>query len=153
MITTLRWIFALPAGVIAAFLAHLLCVLAFGIGHGFDTIFDFYEATDMAGMPISGTYVLFVSRAVPAGVFLYTTIFVLPKYKKQIAVALAGVTIILLAGAGVYLAVKLYLFLSIGVWYRLILEFVSRCLGVIIGARAIDETKKRAETSRRVNRE
>ena len=143
MVTTLRWVFALPTGIIAAFLAHLLCVLAFGIGHGFDTIFDFYEATDMAGMPISGTYILFVSRAVPAGAFLYTTIFVLPKYKKQIAVVLAGVTIILLAGAGVYLAVKLYPFLRIGVWYRLILEFVSCSLGVVIGASmAIGDSKR-----------
>ena len=133
-ISILRWIFALPIGGLAAFLVHLLNVFAFSIAHGFDEVSDLYDAIDMAGMPITGTYIIFFTRAATTGVFLYTTIFLVPKYKKPIAVMLAGVNIILAVGMLVYLAGMMYHVLSIGAWYRLILECVSLCFGAVIGA-------------------
>ena len=50
----LRWIIAVPAGVLVWFAANHAIGTAFGILHGFDRVGDFWEAPDMDGVPIIG---------------------------------------------------------------------------------------------------
>ena len=40
--------------------------MTFGIIHGFERVDAFWEAPDMDGVPIIGTYIIFVTRTVAA---------------------------------------------------------------------------------------
>lgn len=142
----LRWILALPAGLLAAFLIHLLNIVSFGIAHGFDTVFDVLEATDMNGMPITGTYIVFVARASSSGVFMYATISFVPNYKKQVALILTAVVITLLIISAVILVAILNYAQGFGVveWYRVALELISCCTGVILGAILVSKSEENA---------
>ena len=54
-INILRWIIAVPAGVMLWFAANHAIGVALGIIHGFERVDAFWEARDMDGMPIIGT--------------------------------------------------------------------------------------------------
>lgn len=132
-----RWLVALPAGALAAFAAHMALGFMFSLGHGFETVGRFWASPDMAGMPISGTYIMFVSRLATGVAFLYVTIALIPNYKKQAAVVLVVVLSLVVVGGLIYLAWATSASgdaLTVGIWYRNILETVSSCLGMALGA-------------------
>lgn len=137
VIRIVRWIIAIPVGIVAAVGMHFLMTLGFSLGHGFETAASFWEASDMNGMPISGTYILFVTRATTAAAFVGVTAYIVPAFHKYVGIVFATVvalgSLVLLA----YLARVAYnagLSLGVGAWYRNILEFVSYGLGGIVGA-------------------
>ena len=146
----LRWIFALPIGYLASILVHLLCVFIFGIFEdiGVEGAFSLIESRDMDGKPILGTFIVFSARFSSTAAFMATTVFLVPKYKKQIAVVLGILVIIGSIGSVMNIMEVMDRSLNIGEWYRFILECVSRCLGTVSGAVAtlgyknMDVTKK-----------
>lgn len=137
-ITTARWILALPAGVLVAFLMQMFTDVTFGLVHGFETVYGFYDSPGMAGMPVRGTFILFITRIATAAILLYTTIVLVPNHKRQVGFILVAVLSMLSIGWFIYLmwsAVKMGYTITIGMWYRNILEGVSLCLGMVIGAK------------------
>ena len=137
MINLLRWVIALPIGVAASFAVHMLSVFGFSWGHGFEEVAKLWNSSDMAGMPISGTYIIFVSRLAAAAALIIGTVWVIPNYNKKIATALAIVVSIISLALLIYLTYKsIAVNMSVGlaVWYRNILEMVSIVIGCIIGA-------------------
>ncbi len=137
-ITTARWILALPAGVLVAFLMQMVTDVAFGLGYGFETVYGFYDSPDMAGMPVSGTFILLVSRTASAAILLYTTIVLVPNYKRQAAVILVAGLSMLSIGWFIYVvwsAINTNYTITAGMWYRFILESISLFLGLVVGAK------------------
>ncbi len=137
MISLLRWVIALPVGIAASFAVHMVSVFGFSLGHGFEEVATFWNSTDMAGMPISGTYIMFVTRLATAAALVGVTVWVIPNYKKKAATTLAMVVSILSIALLIYLvyqSVGANMSIGFGVWYRNILEMVSIVIGSIIGA-------------------
>ncbi|MDZ4759931.1 MAG: hypothetical protein SGJ21_02520, partial [Alphaproteobacteria bacterium] len=48
---------------------------AFGIIHGIERVEEFWEAPDMAGVPIIGTYIIFITRTISAASFVGAIIY------------------------------------------------------------------------------
>ena len=136
-INILRWIIAVPAGLILWFAANYSIGMAFGIIHGFERIDAFWEAPDMDGVPIIGTYVIFVTRTIAAASLVGAIIYIVPRYHKQVAIVAASVVS---AAAVGFLGFVLFQAgsadLNIGLdgWYRNILDMLSIILGAIFGA-------------------
>ena len=150
MITNLlRWVVAVPAGLAAWAVATFSIGIVFGTVHGFELVDSFWAASDMNGMPIRGTYILFVTRCVAAAYLAGVMVFVVPHYHKQVAIVVAilvsSASIITLAFM-LFQAVSGGLYIGLGGWYRGILEMLSVILGAILGAVVVyEEPKKRTQ--------
>ena len=137
MIRLIRWVAALPLAVLAAFAVHIIFGFTFGIAHGFEEVDVFWESRDMAGMPISGTYIMIVTRSVTAATLVGVAAWLVPQFKKQIGFSLAIVVSILSTILLIFLlyqSVRLELPLGFGGWYRSILELASIIIGCVVGA-------------------
>jgi hypothetical protein len=133
-ITILRWIIAVPAGLVAWFAANYSIGRTFGFAHGFEVVDEFWDAPDMNGMPISGTYIILVTRIVAAASLVGVAIYIVPRYHKQVAIVVAS---LVSAAAVVILSFQVMSAdLNIGLdgWYRQILDMLSIILGAIFGA-------------------
>ena len=111
--------------------------MAFGIIHGIDRVDAFWEAPDMDGVPIIGTYIIFVTRTIAAASLVGMIIYIVPSYHKQVAIIAASLVaatavgffgfVLIQAGSGD---------LNFGPdgWYRHILDMLSIMFGAIAGA-------------------
>lgn len=138
MVTSIiRWIIAVPAGLMLWFAANYSIGTAFGFLHGFEAVDSFWEAPDMNGMPISGTYIILVTRIVAAASLVGMIIYVVPRYHKQVAIVVAS---LVSAAAVGFLGFVLFQAGSADLnfgpdgWYRHILDMLSIVLGAIFGA-------------------
>jgi len=147
-INVLRWLIAVPAGLGAWFGANYSIGMTFGFAHGFEVVDEFWEAPDMNGMPISGTYIILITRIVAAAALVSVIVYLVPLYHKRVAIALAS---LVSAAAIGFLCFVLFQAgnddLNIGLdgWYRHILDMLSIILGAIFGAwTAYGNQKRRA---------
>ena len=143
----IRWIFAVPLGALAAFLVQVVATILSGFAHGFDRVAGFWDSTDMAGMPIAGTYIMFTTRLLSAVALIHVSTLVAPNHKKKLGKVLAilgilgmGLTFLILSVLSILLIGPS---LGIGGWYRNILEAFSAIFGCVIGYRFIDDDRHR----------
>jgi hypothetical protein len=145
-ITYLRWIIAIPAGLLAWFGANHSIEMTFGFVHGYDLLDSFWEAPDMDGMLIKGTYIILITRIVAAASFVAVIIYIVPRYHKQVALA---VTSLVFAATIAFLAFIAYQAASANIaigaegWYRYILDMLSIIIGAIFGAWMAYGSRKR----------
>jgi hypothetical protein len=145
-INILRWIIAVPAGVMLWFAANHSIGMAFGIIHGFERVDAFWEAPDMDGVPIIGTYIIFVTRTIAAASLVGVIIYIVPRYHKQVAIVAASLVSATAVGfLGFILVQAANADPTIGpdVWYRHILDMLSIILGAILGAWTASGNQKR----------
>ena len=83
-ITYLRWAIAFPAGLLAWFGANQTIEMAFGLLHGYDELDSFWEAPDMDGILIKGTYIIVITRIIAAASLVAVIIYMVPGYHKQV---------------------------------------------------------------------
>ena len=132
-----RWIVAIPAGIVAAVATYFLLAFVFSIAHGFDAVASFWAALDMNGMPVAGTYIIFGTRGITAAVLVAVTANIVPAFHTRVAIASGCVVSILsfaLFAYVVWMAAAADMSLTMGMWYRNILELVSLLAGSAIGA-------------------
>lgn len=138
MVTNIiRWIIAVPAGLGAWFGANYSIGTTFGFAHGFEVVDEFWEAPDMNGMPISGTYIILITRIVAAAALVGVMVYVVPHYHKRVAIVAASLVSAAAVGfLGFVLFQAMSADLNIGLdgWYRQILDMLSIILGAIFGA-------------------
>ena len=138
MVTNIiRWIIAVPAGLVAWFGANYSIGTTFGFAHGFEVVDEFWDAPDMNGMPISGTYIILVTRIVAAGALVGVMVYVVPHYHKRVAIVVAS----LVSAAAIgflgfvwFQAGSADVNMGLDGWYRHILDMLSIILGAIFGA-------------------
>ena len=133
----IRWIIAVPAGLVAWFGANYSIGTTFGFAHGFEVVDEFWDAPDMNGMPISGTYIILVTRIVAAAALVGVIVYVVPHYHKRVAIVVASlVSAVAIGLLGFVLFQVGSADLNIGLdgWYRQILDMLSIILGAIFGA-------------------
>ena len=136
-INILRWAIAVPAGIILWYAANHSIGAAFGIIHGLDRVEEFWEAPDMAGVPIIGTYIIFITRTIAAVSLVGTIIYLVPNYRKQVAIIAASVVSVAAVG---FLGFVLFEAatsdpgLSPDGWYKHILDMLSIMFGATAGA-------------------
>ena len=147
----LRWIFAVPAGLMLWYAANYSIGMTFGFVHGFEEVDSFWEASDMNGMPISGTYIILITRIVAAASLVAVIIYVVPRYHKQVAIV---VTSLVSAAAVIFLSFILFQAVSadpnidLSGWYKHILDMLSIVVGAIVGAwMAYGNRRRRTHTS------
>jgi hypothetical protein len=136
-INILRWAIAVPAGVMLWFAANHSIGTAFGIIHGFERVDAFWEAPDMDGVPIIGTYIIFVTRTIAAASLVGVIIYIVPRYHKQVAIVAASlVSAIALGFLGFILVQAANADPTIGPdgWYKHILDMLSIIFGATAGA-------------------
>ena len=136
-ITILRWTIAVPAGVILWFAANHSIGIAFGIIHGFERVDAFWEAPDMDGVPIIGTYIIFVTRTIAAASLVGVIIYSVPRYHKHVAILAASLVSAAAVGfLGFILVQAANADPSIGPdgWYKHILDMLSIIFGATAGA-------------------
>ena len=144
-INILRWIIAVPAGLMLWFSANFSIGRAFGIIHGFELVDSFWEAPDMDGMPIIGTYIMFVTRTIAAASLVGVTIYIVPRYHKQVAIIVASLVSAAAVVILLFQVMSADLNVDLGGWYRNILEMLSIIFGAIFGAwLAYGNQKRRA---------
>jgi hypothetical protein len=136
-INILRWAIAVPAGLLLWFAANHSIGMAFGIIHGVDRVEAFWEAPDMDGVLLIGTYIIFVTRTVAAASLVGMIIYIVPRYHKQVAII--AVSLVSAAAVGFLGFVLIQVAnsdLNIGPdgWYRHILDMCSIIFGAIVGA-------------------
>ena len=145
-INILRWIIAVPAGVMLWFAANHSIGMAFGIIHGFERVDAFWEAPDMDGVPIIGTYIIFVTRTIAAASLVGVIIYIVPRYHKQVAIiaaSLVSATAVGFLGFILIQAANADPTIGPDVWYRHILDMLSIILGAILGAWTASGNQKR----------
>jgi len=145
-INILRWIIAVPAGVMLWFAANHSIGMAFGIIHGFERVDAFWEAPDMDGVPIIGTYIIFVTRTIAAASLVGVIIYIVPRYHKQVAIiaaSLVSATAVGFLGFILIQAANADPTIGPDVWYRHILDMLSIILGAILGAWTSSGNQKR----------
>jgi uncharacterized membrane protein YfcA len=133
----LRWALAVPAGIMLWYAANHSIGTAFGIIHGFDRVDEFWESPDMDGVPIIGTYIIFITRTISAASFVGAIIYLVPSYRKQVAIITASVVCLATAGLLGFLlfeAVNSDTGLSADGWYKHILDMLSIMFGATAGA-------------------
>jgi hypothetical protein len=136
-ITYLRWIIAIPAGLLAWFAANHSIGMTFGFFHGYDTLDSFWEAPDMDGMLMHGTYIIAITRIVAAASLVVVVIYMVPRYHKHVAVV---ATSLVAAGALAVLGFIWFQAFNADVsispegWYKYILDMLSIIIGAILGA-------------------
>ncbi len=136
-INILRWVIAVPAGIMLWYAANHSIGAAFGIIHGLDRVEEFWEAPDMAGVPIIGTYIIFVTRTIAAASFVSTIIYLVPNYRKQVAIIAASVVSVAAVGFLGFLLFEAATSepgLSPDGWYKHILDMLSIIFGATAGA-------------------
>lgn len=144
-INILRWIIAVPAGLMLWFSANFSIGRAFGIIHGFELVDSFWEAPDMDGMPIIGTYIMFVTRTIAAASLVGVTVYIVPRYHKQVAIVVASLVSAAAVVILLFQVMSADLNVDLGGWYRNILEMLSIIFGAIFGAwLAYGNQKRRA---------
>jgi len=136
-ITYLRWVIAFPAGLLAWFGANQTIQMAFGLIHGGEVLSAFWDAPDMAGMLITGTYIIAITRIVAAASLVAVTIYLVPRYHKQVATVVT--VLVSVAALGLLGFVWIEAFKADAVigpegWYRYILDALSIILGALFGA-------------------
>ena len=136
MKTALRWISALPLAVIAALAIYLFLHSSFGVTYGFEELNEFWAARNMGRMPISGIYILIVTRGAMAASFICTLAWVIPADSRKVAKAAA----ILLIGSSLLILTVLSLkeiesgaLVDLGIWARHITELVGLAFGTWFG--------------------
>ena len=145
-INIVRWAIAIPASFAAWFGANYSIGVAFGFLHGFDAVEEFWDSSDMNGMPYSGTYIILVTRIVAAAALVGTTVYLVPRYHKRVAVIMAT---LVSAAAAAFLCVVWFQSgngaLNIGPdgWYRHILDMLSIIAGSVFGAWMAYESQRR----------
>ena len=136
-ITYLRWIIAIPAGLLAWFAANHSIGMTFGFFHGYDVLDSFWEAPDMDGMLIKGTYIIAITRIVAAASLVIVVIYMVPRYHKQVAVVATSL-VSACAVAILYFiwfqAFNADVAISPEGWYKYILDMLSIIVGAIFGA-------------------
>jgi hypothetical protein len=133
----LRWIIAVPAGLAAWYAATFSIGMAFSFIHGEELVDSLWAAPDMNGIPIIGTYIIFITRMVAAASLVGIILRIVPGYHKQVAiVAVSLVSSAALISLGVILFQDVSAGLSnvLSAWCRDILELLSIIFGAIIGA-------------------
>jgi hypothetical protein len=136
-LTYLRWLIAVPAGLLAWFGANHSIGMTFGFFHGYDVLDSFWEAPDMDGMLITGTYIIAITRIVAAASLVVVIIYMAPRYHKQVAVVS---TAVVSAGAIAILGFIWIQAFNAGIsispegWYKYILDMLSIILGALFGA-------------------
>lgn len=136
-INILRWAIAVPAGVMLWFAANHSIGAAFGIIHGFERVDAFWEAPDMDGVPIIGTYIIFVTRTIAAASLVGVIIYIVPRYHKQVAIVAASLVSVIAVGfLGFILLQAATADPTIGPdgWYKHILDMLSIIFGATTGA-------------------
>ena len=136
-INILRWVIAVPAGIMLWYAANHSIGAAFGIIHGLDRVEEFWEAPDMAGVPIIGTYIIFVTRTIAAASFVSAIIYLVPSYRKQVAIIAASVVCVATAGLLGFLLFEAATsdpVLNLDGWYKHILDMLSIIFGATAGA-------------------
>jgi hypothetical protein len=151
-INILRWAIAVPAGIMLWFAANHSIGIAFGILHGFDRVDEFWEAPDMDGVLIVGTYIIFITRTIAAASLVGTIIYLVPNYHKQVAIVAAALASSIAVG---FLGFILFqnatadAGLAPDGWYKHILDMLSIIFGAIVGAwLAYGNQKRRARSGR-----
>ena len=132
-----RWAIAVPAGIMLWFAANHSVGTAFGIIHGFDRVDAFWEAPDMDGVPIIGTYMIFITRTISAASLVGVIIYIVPHYHKQVAIIAASLVSAAAVGfLGFILFEAATADSSIGLdgWYKHILDMLSIIFGAMVGA-------------------
>ena len=134
----LRWIIAVPAGLLLWFAANYSIGMAFGIIHGFERVDDFWEAPDMDGAPIIGTYMIVVTRAVAAASLVGMIIYIVPRHHKQVAIVAAALVSAAAVGFLGFILVQAANAegptIGLDGWYRYTLDMLSIMFGAIGGA-------------------
>ena len=133
----LRWAIAVPAGIMLWYAANHSIGTAFGIIHGFDRVDEFWESPDMDGVPIIGTYIIFITRTISAASFVGAIIYLVPSYRKQVAIITASVVCVATAGLLGFLLFEAATSdpgLSPDGWYKHILDMLSIMFGATAGA-------------------
>jgi len=144
-INILRWIIAVPAGFMLWFAANYSIGMAFGIIHGFDLVDSFWEAPDMDGVPVIGTYIIFVTRTIATASLVGVMIYIVPRYHKQVAIVVASLVSAAAAVILLFQAANADINIGLDGWYRHILEVLSIIFGAIVGAwLAYGNQKRRA---------
>ena len=133
-ITILRWAIAVPAGIMLWYAANHSIGIAFGVIHGFERVEAFWDAPDMDGVPIIGTYIIFVTRAVAAASLVGVIIYIVPRYHKQVAIIAASLVSATFSGFMLFEAVSADQSISPEGWYRLILDMLSIIFGAVAGS-------------------
>ena len=136
-INMVRWIIAVPAGLMLWFTANFSIGKAFGMIHGFELIDSFWEAPDMDGIPIIGTYILIVTRAIAAASLVGVIIYIVPRYHKQVAIVVASLVSTAAVGfLGFILFQTANADLTIAPegWYKQGLDMLSIIFGAVFGA-------------------
>jgi hypothetical protein len=136
-INILRWAIAVPAGILLWFAANISIGSAFGIIHGFERVDAFWEAPDMDGVPIIGTYIIFVTRTIAAASLVGMIIYLVPRHHKQVAIVAASLVSAAAIGFLGYVSFQVAnaeLEFGPDGWYRHILDMLSIIFGAIAGA-------------------
>jgi len=136
-INILRWAIAVPAGIMLWFAANFSIGAAFGIIHGFERVDAFWEAPDMYGVPIIGTYIIFVTRTIAAASLVGMIIYIVPRYHKQVAIVAAALVSAAAVGIlGFILVQAANADPNIGLesWYKHLLDMFSIIVGATAGA-------------------
>ena len=133
-INILRWAVAVPAGVMLWYAANHSIGIAFGIIHGFERVDAFWEAPDMDGVPIIGTYIILVTRTVAAASLAGVIIYIVPRYHKQVAIVVASLVSVGAAAILVFQVASAEQSISAEGWYKLVLDMLSMIFGGIAGA-------------------
>jgi hypothetical protein len=149
----LRWAIAVPAGVMLWFAANHSIGIAFGIIHGFDRVNEFWEAPDMDGVLIIGTYIIFITRTIAAASLVGVIIYLVPNYHRQVAIiaaSLVSVAAVGLLGFVLFQAATGDSGLTPDGWYKHILDMLSIIFGAMAGAWLAYGNQKRRTRSGRI---
>ena len=136
-INIVRWAIAVPAGLLLWFAANISIGAAFGIIHGFERVDAFWEAPDMDGVPIIGTYIIFVTRTIAAASLVGMIIYLVPRHHKQVAIVAASLVSAAAVGfLGFNLVQAVNADPTIGPesWYKHLLDMFSIIVGATAGA-------------------
>ena len=133
----LRWIIAVPAGLTAWYAATFSLGMAFSALHGEELVDSLWAAPDMNGIPIIGTYIIFVTRMIAAASLVGIILRLVPGYHTQVAntvVALVSAAAVISLGVILFQDISAGLSNVLSAWCRDILELVSIIFGAILGA-------------------
>jgi len=133
-INILRWAIAVPAGIMLWYAANHSIGTAFGIIHGFDRVDEFWESPDMDGVPIIGTYIIFITRTIAAASLVGAMIYIVPRYRKQVAIVAATLVSAGFSSFILFEAANADPSISPEGWYKHILDMLSITFGAIVGA-------------------
>jgi len=136
-ITYLRWIIAVPAGLLAWFGANHSIGMTFGFIHGYDVLDSFWDAPDMDGMLIKGTYIIVITRIIASASLVAVIIYMVPRYHKQVAIVAAALVSAAAVGIlGFILVQAANADPNIGLesWYKHLLDMFSIIVGATAGA-------------------